>query len=75
LARIQRIVISRLHDNLVDALHRMGREDAEEVASVTESLIDGLWLRAALVANEPDVQRARRLVLDYLTAKLALKLG
>jgi hypothetical protein len=53
----------------------MGREDAEEVASVTESLIDGLWLRAALVANEPDVQRARRLVLDYLTAKLALKLG
>jgi transcriptional repressor BetI len=75
LARIQRIVISRLHDNLVDALRRMGREDAEEVASVTESLIDGLWLRAALVANEPDVQRARRLVLDYLTAKLALKLG
>jgi transcriptional repressor BetI len=75
LARIQRIVISRLHDNLVDALRRMGRADAEGIASVTESLIDGLWLRAALTAQEPDAARARRLVFDYLNAKLALKLG
>ncbi|HEY4165031.1 MAG TPA: TetR family transcriptional regulator C-terminal domain-containing protein, partial [Dongiaceae bacterium] len=75
LARIQQIVISRLHDNLVDALRRLGRTDAEEIACVTEALIDGLWLRAALASQEPDATRARRLVLDYLNAKLALKLG
>lgn len=75
LARIQQIVISRLHDNLVDALRRMGRADAEEIACVAEALIDGLWLRAALSARQPDAPRARRLVLDYLNAKLAFKLG
>ena len=70
LARIQHVIISRLNDNLVDALKRMGRNDAEEIAGVTEALIDGLWLRAALSADGPDPVRARRLVLDYLNAKL-----
>jgi hypothetical protein len=37
---------------------------------VTEALIDGLWLRAALSADGPDPVRARRLVLDYLNARL-----
>jgi len=74
LARIQHVVISRLHDNLVHALKLMGRKDAEEIARVTEALIDGLWLRAALSADGPDSPRARRLVLDYLNARLDLKL-
>ena len=52
----------------------MGRKDAEEIARVTEALIDGLWLRAALSADGPDSARARRLVLDYLNARLDLKL-
>jgi transcriptional repressor BetI len=74
LARIQHVIISRLRDNLVDALKLMGRKDAEEIARVTEALIDGLWLRAALSTDGPDSARARRLVLDYLNARLALKL-
>ena len=74
LARIQNVIISRLRDNLVHALQVMGRKDAEEIARVTEALIDGLWLRAALSADGPDSARARRLVLDYLNARLDLKL-
>jgi TetR/AcrR family transcriptional regulator, transcriptional repressor of bet genes len=74
LARIQHVVISRLHDNLVHALRLMGRKDAEEIARVTEALIDGLWLRAALSQDGPDSARARRLVLDYLNARLGFSL-
>ena len=74
LARVQNVIISRLHDNLVHALRLIGRDDAEEVAGVTEALIDGLWLRAALSPQGPDSARARRLVLDYLNAKLDLAL-
>jgi TetR/AcrR family transcriptional regulator, transcriptional repressor of bet genes len=74
LARIQHVVISRLRDNLVHALKLMGRRDAVEVARVTEALIDGLWLRAALAEDGPDPARARRLVLDYLNARLNLNL-
>jgi transcriptional repressor BetI len=74
LARIQHVTISRLRDNLVHALRLMGRKDAEEIARVTEALIDGLWLRAALSADGPDSLRARRLVLDYLNARLDMKL-
>jgi transcriptional repressor BetI len=74
LARIQHVVISRLRDNLVHALKLMGRKDAVEIARVTEALIDGLWLRAALAEDGPDSARARRLVLDYLNARLDLKL-
>jgi TetR/AcrR family transcriptional regulator, transcriptional repressor of bet genes len=75
LARVQHIIISRLHDNLVHALKLMGRRDAIEIARVTAALIDGLWLRAALSANGPDPRDARRLVFDYLNTKLDLKLG
>ena len=74
LARIQHVIISRLRDNLVHALKSMGRKDAVEIARVTEALIDGLWLRAALAEDGPDSVRARRLVLDYLNARLDLKL-
>jgi transcriptional repressor BetI len=75
LARVQNIIISRLHDNLVHALKLMGRHDADHIARVTSALIDGLWLRAALSAAGPDSRSARRLVLDYLNAKLDMKLG
>lgn len=75
LARVQNIIISRLHDNLVHALKMMGRHDAVDVARATAALIDGLWLRAALSSNGPDPRHARRLVLDYLNAKLDMKLG
>jgi transcriptional repressor BetI len=74
LARIQHVTISRLRDNLVHALKLMGRRDAQEIARVTEALIDGLWLRAALAEDGPDSARARRLVFDYLNVRLDLKL-
>ena len=75
LARVQHIIISRLHDNLVHALKLIGRADADDIARVTAALIDGLWLRAALSKEGPDPRNARRLVFDYLNAKLDLKLG
>jgi transcriptional repressor BetI len=74
LARVQTIIVSRLRDNLVHALKLLGRKDALEIASVTEALIDGLWLRAALAEDGPDTTRARRLVLDYLNTRLGLAL-
>jgi transcriptional repressor BetI len=74
LARIQHVIISRLRDNLVHALTLMGRKDAVEIARVTEALVDGLWLRAAVSKDGPDSARARRLVHDYLNARLDLNL-
>ncbi len=74
LARVQTIIIGRLHVNLLHALKQMGRPDAADIASVTAALIDGLWLRAAVSAGGPDPIRARRLVLDYLNAKLGCTL-
>lgn len=76
LARIQRIIIGRLHDNLVDALRPLA--PAGEVISIAEliaSLIDGIWLRAALLPQKPDCIAARRLVIDYLNAKLTLNIA
>lgn len=75
LARVQHIIISRLDDNLAHALKLMGRADGREIARATSALIDGLWLRAALSRNGPNPVTARRVVLDYLNAKLDLKLG
>lgn len=75
LARVQHIIISRLDDNLVHALKQMGRRDARDMAHAISALIDGLWLRAALATKGPDSRQARRLVLDYLNAKLDTKLG
>jgi TetR/AcrR family transcriptional repressor of bet genes len=75
LARVQNIVISRLHDNLTHALKLMGRHDADDMASAISALIDGLWLRAALARGGPNSRQARRLVLDYVNAKLDMKLG
>lgn len=75
LARVQNIIISRLHDNLTHALKLMGRRDAHDMASAISALIDGLWLRAALASGGPNSRHARRLLLDYLNAKLDMKLG
>ncbi len=71
LARVQRIIVSRLNDNLVHALRQMGRSDARKIAGVIEALIDGLWLRAALSPDGPQPHQARKLILDYLDSKLA----
>lgn len=76
LARIQRIIIGRLHDNLVDALRPLApAADVKSMAKLIASLIDGLWLRAALQPEAPNCTDARRLVIDYLNAKLTLNIA
>jgi transcriptional repressor BetI len=73
LARVQRIIIGRLHDNLVDALRPLAPADeVVAIAMLVASLIDGLWLRAALQPEVPDRGIAKRLVVDYLNSKLNL---
>ena len=75
LARVQRIIVGRLHDNLVDALRPLTRgHDAQAIATLVASLIDGLWLRAALKQESPNGETARRLVIDYLNSKLNLNI-
>lgn len=74
-ARVQNVIISRLHDNLTHALKLMGRQDSDHIAQVTAALIDGLWLRAALSADAPNSHHARLLVFDYLNTKLGIELG
>ncbi len=76
LARVQRIIIGRLHDNLVDALRPLAPAgEVQAIATLVASLIDGLWLRAALQPTAPDGAQARRLVIDYLNAKLNLNIS
>jgi transcriptional repressor BetI len=75
LARVQRIIIGRLNDNLVDALRPLApAKEVTSIAILVASLIDGLWLRAALQPEAPDRHTARRLVIDYLNAKLNLNI-
>lgn len=74
-ARVQRIIIGRLHDNLVAALRPLApAHEVIPVAKLTASLIDGLWLRAALQPTAPDCRAARGMVIDYLNAKLKLNI-
>lgn len=76
LARIQRIIIGRLDDNLVDALRPLApANEVTSIAKLIASLIDGLWLRAALQPEAPNCPAARRLVIDYLNAKLTLNIA
>lgn len=75
LARVQGIIIGRLHDNLVDALRPLTPgHDVQAIATLVASLIDGLWLRAALKQEMPDGETARRMVIDYLNSKLNLNI-
>ena len=49
LARIQKVIHSRMHSNLMSGLTRMTiREDAERLSYSISALIDGLWVRLGL---------------------------
>jgi transcriptional repressor BetI len=75
-ARVQRIIIGRLHDNLVATLRPLApAHEVVQVAKLTACLIDGLWLRAALQPATPDCRAARGMVIDYLNAKLKLNIA
>ncbi|WP_404379587.1 choline-responsive transcriptional repressor BetI [Caenispirillum salinarum] len=68
LERLQQLYIRRLRSNLRAALRPVGfsEADLEEVVEVLGSLIDGIWMRAALSPRGLDVSAARRRVLQVL---------
>lgn len=68
LARLQQVYSWRMRSNLRAALRPIGLSEAdlEEVAEVLGSLIDGIWMRAALSPDGLDVPSARRRVLKVL---------
>ncbi|MBB4286513.1 choline-binding transcriptional repressor BetI [Roseospira goensis] len=73
LARIQRINSARLHSNLRHALKALLPDDPEAVARITlglSTLIDGLWLRAALDHGGIDPAETRALAVHYLHTAL-----
>jgi TetR/AcrR family transcriptional regulator, transcriptional repressor of bet genes len=70
-ARIQRVIVRRLHSNLKHELSRVvSAAEAERIAEGLGTLLDGLWLRAATAPAGPDPAAARRLALDYLELQL-----
>jgi transcriptional repressor BetI len=76
LARIQTIIIRRLHSNLVHALRPFLREpDVQRVAQDLACLIDGIWLRAALSQAGPNGADARRAAIEFITSRVRIKVG
>ncbi|MBB4264487.1 transcriptional regulator BetI [Roseospira visakhapatnamensis] len=73
LAHLQRVNTARLHSNLGHALRMMLPGQDEAVRRITlglSTLIDGLWLRAALTHGGIDPVETRGLAAHYLTAAL-----
>ena len=76
LARIQTIIIERLHTNLAHALRPFLPEaEVQAVARDLACLIDGIWLRAALRPETPDGADARRAAIDFIRHRLDVKVG
>ncbi|HET6622085.1 MAG TPA: transcriptional regulator BetI [Dongiaceae bacterium] len=76
LARIQTIIIRRLHANLVHALRPFLREpEVQRVAQDLACLIDGIWLRAALSQAGPNGADARRAAIEFITSRVHIKIG
>jgi transcriptional repressor BetI len=76
LARIQTIIIRRLHSNLVHALRPFLREpEVQHAAQDLACLIDGIWLRAALTPQRPDGADARRAAIEFITSRVHIKIG
>jgi transcriptional repressor BetI len=76
LARIQTIIIRRLHANLVHALRPFLREpEVQRVAQDLACLIDGIWLRAALSQAGPNGADARRAAIEFIASRVHIKIG
>jgi TetR/AcrR family transcriptional regulator, transcriptional repressor of bet genes len=76
LARIQTIIIRRLHSNLVHALRAFLREpEVQHVAQDLACLIDGMWLRAAVDPAGPNGADARRAAIDFIAHRMKIKVG
>ncbi len=71
LSRIQRVIYSRLRSNLLHALRQMmPAQQAEDTAFGLITIIDGLWLRAALDGEGLDPVRARALAYGFVDTRL-----
>ena len=67
LARVQSIIIRRLRGNLTHALRPIvAPERLAMTADGIGTMLDGLWLRAALTRGAITLEEARRLAHDYL---------
>jgi transcriptional repressor BetI len=76
LARIQKVIIERLHSNLVHALRPfVPGAEVQGVARDLACLIDGMWLRAALKPERPDGADARRAAVDFIRHRLGVTVG
>ena len=71
-ARLLGVYQRRLHSNLVHALKTLApRAEAERIASGLGALIDGVYLREALMGRVTQPETAIATVEDYLDAQLA----
>tara|TARA_R110002012_G_scaffold185357_5_gene351914 strand:+ start:1328 stop:1918 length:591 start_codon:yes stop_codon:yes gene_type:complete len=69
--RVLSVYARRLRSNLQHALSQLtDREHAQHIAEGTAALIDGLYLRHALLDIDPDRAAAIRLTEDYIDAQL-----
>lgn len=71
LTRILMLYDARLNSNLLDALKQLtDREKASELAIGVSALIDGVWLRAALLGDSYNRDTAIHLVKSYIDCQL-----
>lgn len=67
LTRLHRIYVARLRSNLRHAFRQLLPPAAAEAAAEGMAcMIDGIWVRAALARERPDIRRAHALADDYL---------
>lgn len=67
LARLHRAYVRRLRSNLRHAFRQLlPSTAAEDAAEGMSSMIDGIWVRAALARTTPDIGAAKALADDYL---------
>lgn len=71
LARLHRVYVRRLRSNLRHAFKALlPAASAAEAAEGMGALIDGIWVRAALAREAPDIERAHALADGYLRMTL-----
>lgn len=77
LKRLQHVYSRRLRSNLRAELRRIGLDDPQrdDAAEILGSLIDGIWVRAALDGSRLDTARARRRTMGMLRLLLAGHVG
>jgi TetR/AcrR family transcriptional repressor of bet genes len=76
LRRLQRINDHRLYSNLCCEFRRaLPRDQARSAARGLAALIDGLWLRGALLEDAFDIDQALNLAYEYLDQQLAKQSG